>query len=206
MYWRIHILYSPIRFQNTQQYTMNTATKYSVSDAATLYKKSRATLYKDIKNGVLSRDHDGFIDFSELLRVYGEPFGVKQVKRIDTSPIQNQNTSEYTDKTVVELKNQIDFLKKQLEKAEDREAKANARIDTLLTLIEMKPPQSNMTTFIDQKSAPDIATDPRSEPEPKDDGLTTPVETENKRIPVPEQVEPEQPKRGWLSRFFLPNG
>lgn len=206
MYWRIHILYSPIRFQNTQQYTMNTATKYSVSDAATLYKKSRATLYKDIKNGVLSRDHDGFIDFSELLRVYGEPFGVKQVKRIDTSPIQNQNTSEYTDKTVVELKNQIDFLKKQLEKAEDREAKANARIDTLLTLIEMKPPQSNMTTFTDQKSAPDIATDPRLEPEPKDDGLTTPVETENKRIPVPEHVEPEQPKRGFLSRFFLPNG
>ncbi len=206
MYWRIHILYSPIRFQNTQQYTMNTATKYSVSDAATLYKKSRATLYKDIKNGVLSRDHDGFIDFSELLRVYGEPFGVKQVKRIDTSPIQNQNTSEYIDKTVVELKNQIDFLKKQLEKAEDREAKANARIDTLLTLIEMKPPQFNMTTFTDQKSAPDIATDPRSEPEPKDDGLTTPVEKENKRIPVPEHVEPEQPKRGFLSRFFLPNG
>ena len=185
---------------------MNTATKYSVSDAATLYKKSRATLYKDIKNGVLSRDHDGFIDFSELLRVYGEPFGVKQVKRIDTSPIQNQNTSEYTDKTVVELKNQIDFLKKQLEKAEDREAKANARIDTLLTLIEMKPPQSNMTTFTDQKPSQDIATDPRSEPEPKHDGLTTPVETENKRIPVPETVEPEQPKRGFLSRFFLPNG
>ena len=185
---------------------MNTATKYSVSDAATLYKKSRATLYKDIKNGVLSRDHDGFIDFSELLRVYGEPFGAKQVKHIDTSSIQNQNTPEYIDKTVVELKNQIDFLKKQLEKAEDREAKANARIDTLLTLIEMKPPQANMTTFTDPKSSQDIATDPRSEPEPKHDGLTTPVETENKRIPVPEPVEPEQPKRGWLSRFFLPNG
>lgn len=206
MYWRIHILYSPIRFQNTQQYTMNTATKYSVSDAATLYKKSRATLYKDIKNGVLSRDHDGFIDFSELLRVYGEPFGVKQVKRIDTSPIQNQNTSEYTDKTVVELKNQIDFLKKQLEKAEDREAKANARIDTLLTLIEMKPPQSNMTTFTDQKPSQDIATDPQPEPEQKDDEVAIPEQIENKRIPVPEHVEPEQPKRGWLSRFFLPNG
>jgi hypothetical protein len=185
---------------------MNTATKYSVSDAATLYKKSRATLYKDIKNGVLSRDYDGFIDFSELLRVYGEPFGAKHTKRIDTSSIQNQNTPEYTDKTVIELKSQIDFLKKQLEKAEDRESKANARIDTLLTLIEMKPPTANMTTFTDQKSSQDIATDPRSESEPKHDGLTTPVETENKRIPVPEQVEPEQPKRGWLSRFFLPNG
>jgi hypothetical protein len=42
--------------------------------------------------------------------------------------------------------------------------------------------------------------------EPKDDGLTTPDATENKRIPVPEHIEPEQPKRGWLSRFFLPNG
>lgn len=185
---------------------MNTATKYSVSDAATLYKKSRATLYKDIKNGVLSRDHDGFIDFSELLRVYGEPFGVKQAKRIDTSPIQNQNTTEYTDKTVLELKNQIDFLKKQLEKAEDREAKANARIDTLLTLIEMKPSQSNMTTFTDQKLAPDIATDPRSESEPKDDRLIDQAVTKNKRIPIPDHVEPEQPRRGWLSRFFLPNG
>ena len=184
---------------------MNTATKYSVSDAATLYKKSRATLYKDIKNGVLSRDYDGFIDFSELLRVYGEPFGAKHTKRIDTSSIQNQNTPEYTDKTVIELKSQIDFLKKQLEKAEDRESKANARIDTLLTLIEMKPSTAK-TTFTDQKSEQDIATDPRPEPEPKNDRLTTSVELENKRIPVPEHIEPEPNKRGFLSRFFLPNG
>lgn len=120
------------------------------------------------------------------------------------SSIQNQNTPEYTDKTVVELKSQIDFLKKQLEKAEDREAKANARIDTLLTLIEMKPPQSNMTTFTDQKPDPDIATYPRSELEPKDDGLTTPEQTENKRIPVPEHVEQEPEKRGFWSRFFRP--
>ena len=179
---------------------MKTSTKYSVSDAATLYKKSRATLYKDIKNGVLSRDHDGFIDFSELLRVYGEPFGSKQVKRIDTSSIQNQNTPEYIDKTVVELNNQIDFLKKQLEKAEDREAKANTRIDTLLTLIEMKPPQANMTPFTNQKSNQDIATDPRSE-KPYGDGLTT---AEPKRIPIPEQVEAEPEKRGFWSRFFRP--
>ncbi|KCZ27714.1 hypothetical protein J812_4337 [Acinetobacter baumannii 25977_9] len=185
---------------------MKTSTKYSVSDAATLYKKSRATLYKDIKNGVLSRDHDGSIDFSELLRVYGEPFSGKHAKRIDASPIQNQNTPEYTDKTVIELKSQIDFLKKQLEKAEDRESKANARIDTLLTLIEMKPPTANMTTFTDQKHSQDIATDPQPEPEPKHDGLTTPEQPGNKRIPVPEHIELEQPKRGWLSRFFLPNG
>ena len=184
---------------------MNTTTKYSVSDAATLYKKSRATLYKDIKNGVLSRDHDGAIDFSELLRVYGEPFNGKHSKRIDTPLIQKINTLEYSDNTVIELKNQIDFLKKQLEKAEDRETKANARIDTLLTLIEMKPPQTNITTFTDQKSEPDTA-DPQLKSELKHDGLTTPDQKENPRIPVPEHVEEEPKKRGFLSRFFLPNG
>ena len=183
---------------------MKTSTKYSVSDAATLYKKSRATLYKDIKNGVLSRDHDSFIDFSELLRVYGEPSNTKHKERINTSSIQDTNTHEYTDNTVVELKNQIDFLKKQLEKAEDREAKANARIDTLLTLIEMKPPQANMTTFTDQTSNQDIATDLQPEPDPKDDGLTTDDQKENKRIPVPEHVEQEPEKRGFWSRFFRP--
>lgn len=181
---------------------MKTSTKYSVSDAATLYKKSRATLYKDIKNGVLSRDHDGSIDFSELLRVYGEPFGGTNSKRLDTSPRQNIDTPEYTDNTVVELKNQIEFLKKQLEKAEDRETKANARIDTLLTLIEMKPPQANISTFTEQQSDQDIATDLRSK-KPNEGGLTT---QEIKRIPVPEHIEPEPEKRGFWSRFFKPYG
>ena len=39
---------------------------------------------------------------------------------------------------------------------------------------------------------------------PKDDGLTIPVEKENKRIPVPEHVDPEPEKRGFWSRFFRP--
>jgi len=187
---------------------MKTSTKYSVSDAATLYKKSRATIYKDIKNGILSRDQDGSIDFSELLRVYGEPFNGKHSKRIDTSPIQNTNTPEYSDNTVVELKNQIDFLKKQLEKAEDREAKANNRIDTLLTLIEMKPSKVNNKSDrlnIEKESPPisnDITTDPRLE-EIKSIANSS---TETRRIPVPEHIEPEPQKRGFLSRFFLPNG
>ena len=115
---------------------MKTSTKYSVSDAATLYKKSRATLYKDIKNGVLSRDHDGSIDFSELLRVYGEPFGGTNSKRLDTSPRQNIDTPEYTDNTVVELKNQIEFLKKQLEKAEDRERRQMLVLTRYLHLLK----------------------------------------------------------------------
>lgn len=186
---------------------MKTNTKYSVSDAATLYKKSRATLYKDIKNGLLSRDHDGSIDFSELLRVYGEPFSSKHLKRTDTSQIQNTNTSEYNDNTVIELKNQIDFLKRQLEKAEDREAKANSRIDTLLTLIEMKHPQENKNIATTQDTIQPSVLKVDSEPEnsPKHDGLTTNDHKENPRIPVQEHVKEEPKNRGFLSRFFLSN-
>lgn len=168
---------------------MNTTTKYSVSDAATLYKKSRSTVYKDIKNGILSRDYDGFIDFSELLRAYGEPFNRVHKKRIETYPIQNKNTPEYTDNTVTELKNQIAFLKAQLEKAEDRESKANARIDTLLTLIEMKPSKPNMTTFTDQEktSSDDVQVVEKIANEPRQ------AIFEKERIPK---------KRGILSRLF----
>ncbi|MEK5760392.1 plasmid replication DNA-binding protein, partial [Acinetobacter variabilis] len=103
-------------------------------------------------------------------------------------------------------KSELDFLKKQVAKAEDRESKAHARIDTLLTLIEMKPPTANMTTFTDQEQSQANVAQVQPEPNidaPKHDGLTTP---ENKRIPVPEHVEPEPKKRGFWSRFFLPYG
>jgi hypothetical protein len=47
-------------------------------------------------------------------------------------------------------------------------------------------------------------TDPEPETaEAKHDGLTTQKQTENKRIPVPEHVEPEQPKRGLVKPVFL---
>ena len=51
-----------------------------------------------------------------------------------------------------------------------------------------------------------IATDLQPEPEPKDDGLTTDDQKENKRIPVSEHVDPEPEKRGFWSRFFKPYG
>jgi len=35
-------------------------------DASKAFKKSRTTIYEALKNGELSRDHDGLIDLSEL--------------------------------------------------------------------------------------------------------------------------------------------
>ncbi|MFX7306596.1 plasmid replication DNA-binding protein, partial [Acinetobacter baumannii] len=96
----------------------------------------------------------------------------------------------------------VELLEKQLNQAQLRESQSLEResfyqeqIEAMQRLLEA--PKTNMTTFTDQKPSQDIATDPRSEPELKHDGLTTP---ENKRIPVPEHVEPEPKKRGFWSR------
>jgi cell division protein FtsN len=177
----------------------------SVIELSQLYGMNRQSIYKRINKGDLSKNSDGKIDLSEAIRVFGEPSN----KNNNVTPLQSTAVQKETE--VDMLKQQVDILKKQLELAHEREVFQREQLEAKDNQIEaiqrlLEAPKTNMTTFTDQKPSQDIATDPRSEPEPKHDGLTTPVETENKRIPVPEQVEPEQPKRGWLSRFFLPNG
>ena len=177
----------------------------SVIELAQLYGMNRQSIYKRINKGDLSKNSDGKIDLSEAIRVFGEPSN----KNNNVTTL--QSTTVQKDTEVDMLKQQVDILKKQLELAHEREVFQREQLEAKDNQIEaiqrlLEAPKTNMTTFTDQKSSQDIATDPRPETEPKHDGLTTPVETENKRIPVPEPVEPEQPKRGWLSRFFLPNG
>ena len=179
--------------------------KLSVSELAKLYGYSRQAIYAHINKGNLSKGSDGLIDFSEALRVFGEP------QKKDTTVNQNQSINSQNLTEVDLLKRQVDLLEKQLNQAVQRENQSLEResfyqeqIEAMQRLLEA--PKANMTTFTDQKFNEDIATDPRSEPEQNYDGLTTLVEKENKRIPVPEHVEPEPQKRGFLSRFFLPNG
>lgn len=169
----------------------------SVVELSKLYGINRQTIYNHINKGILSKNSDNKIDLSEAIRVFGEPSkkqGVKEPVKVDS-----QNSTEN-----LLLRQQIDILKNQLEDAKERESFYQNQIETMQRLLEA--PKTNMTTFTDQKPDQDIATNPRREHKPKDDGLATTAETENKRISVPGHVEPEQPKRGWLSRFFLPNG
>ena len=165
-------------------------------DASKAFKKSRTTIYEAIKNGELSRDHDGLIDLSELIRVYGNPSGVQSSTR--TEHVQKDVHVHVQSEVETVLKDQISLLKNQLDLANQREKALMQHIEDLTHRIEFKgQPEQPSTAPIQPK--PDTT-------EPKNDCLTTQVEVENKRIPVPEYVESEQPKRGWLSRFFLPNG
>ena len=179
--------------------------KLSVSELAKLYGYSRQAIYAHINKGNLSKGSDGLIDFSEALRVFGEP----QMKASTVNQSQSINSQNLTE--VDMLKRQVDMLEKQLNQSLlrenqsiERESFYQEQIEAMQRLLD--GPKPNMTTFTDQKSNQDIATDPRLESETNYDGLTTPEQTENKRIPVPKHVEPEPPKRGFLSRFFLPNG
>jgi len=169
----------------------------SVLELSKLYNINRQTIYNQINKGVLSKNSDNKIDLAEAIRAFGEPIRKQDVK--EPVKVDSPNSAE-----VLLLRQQIDMLKNQLDDAKNRESFYQNQIETMQRLLEA--PKTNMTTFTDQRPNQDIEMDPRPEPEPKDDELTTPGKTENKRIPVPEQVEPEQPKRGWLSRFFLPNG
>lgn len=177
----------------------------SVIELANLYGMNRQSIYKRINKGDLSKNSDGKIDFSEAIRVFGEPSNRNEsVTTLQASTVQKETEVDM-------LKQQVDILKKQLDLAHEREifqreqlsAKDN-QIEAIQRLLDA--PKTNVTTPTDAKSEPYIATDPRLDAEPKDDGLTTPEQKENKRIPVPDHVEPEPEKRGWLSRFFLPNG
>jgi predicted DNA-binding protein YlxM (UPF0122 family) len=174
--------------------------KLSVSELAKLYGYSRQAIYAHINKGNLSKGSDGLIDFSEALRVFGEP------QKNNSTVNQSQSTNSQNLTEVDLLKRQVEILEKQLNQAVQRENQSLEResfyqeqIEAMQRLLEA--PKANMTTFTDQKSNQDIATDPRLESEPNYDGLTT---LENKRIPVPEQVEQEPEKRGFWSRFFRP--
>jgi predicted DNA-binding protein YlxM (UPF0122 family) len=178
--------------------------KLSVSELAKLYGYSRQAIYAHINKGNLSKGSDGLIDFSEALRVFGEP----QNKAANVNQSQSTNSQNLTEVDL--LKRQVDILEKQLNQALlrenqslERESFYQEQIEAMQRLLEA--PKPHIPTSIDPEPT-------QAEPmtEEKVEVIAMPQKepdtSENKRIPVPEQVEPEQPKRGWLSRFFLPNG
>ena len=87
----------------------------SVIELAKLYGMNRQSIYKRINKGDLSKNSDGKIDFSEAIRVFGEPSQRKN-QNITLQSNVTQNSAE-----VDILKQQVDMLQKQLDLAQHRE-------------------------------------------------------------------------------------
>ena len=168
----------------------------TVLELSKLYNINRQTIYNNIKKGILSKNSENKIDLAEAIRVFGEPVKKQDVK--ESVKVDSPNSAE-----VLLLRQQIDILKNQLDDAKDRESFYQNQIETMQRLLEA--PKPHIPTSIDPEP-----TQAEQMTEEKEEVIAMPQKepdaTENKRIPVPEHVEPEPPKRGFLSRFFLPNG
>ena len=76
----------------------------------------------------------------------------------------------------------------------------NKKSPTNSVRFTLEQPKQENTSKLNESTNLNIATDPRPEIESNYDALTTFGE-DNKRIPIPEHVEPEPKKRGLLGRL-----
>lgn len=89
---------------------------------------ARATIYKHIKNGKISRLENGLVDVSEVIRVYGEPSKNTQVD-IKETRIDDQEKSLLLDK--------VAFLEAQLSQAETREEWLKSQVEKAQETIKL---------------------------------------------------------------------
>ena len=98
--------------------------KLRVGELAKLYGINRQSIYKRINKGELSKSADGLIDFSEALRVLGEP----SERRVPVTELQQQVTENITESYTLKL--QVEMLEKQVKKLEENELFLKEQITT----------------------------------------------------------------------------
>ena len=98
--------------------------KLRVGELAKLYGINRQSIYKRINKGELSKSADGLIDFSEALRVLGEP----SERGVPVTELQQQVTESMTEGYTLKL--QVEMLEKQVKKLEENERFLKEQITT----------------------------------------------------------------------------
>jgi predicted transcriptional regulator len=116
-------------------------TKFTISEVAKLYKKSRNTIHNDLKKGKLSKTEDDLIDLTELLRVYGAV--PRQDDVVQPEYMQKEQKSTQADVLIVEneqLKKQLKMMEQQLDHHIQREQWLQQQISELMQKkIEYQP-------------------------------------------------------------------
>lgn len=126
----------------------------SIADVARLYKKSVQTIYRHISAGKITRNSDGLIQLSELLRVYGavpesdnslihkvKPENNENIKQVNLDVISLlQERINRLERDIVELKTESKEQEKQAlareQQAIEREERAAEREKRLMALLE----------------------------------------------------------------------
>ena len=162
-----------------------------VGELATLYGLNRQSIYKRIKKGEISKSADGLIDFSEALRVLGEPSD----RGVSVTHIQQQVTEKETGSYTLRL--QVDMLEKQVKKLEENELFLKDQITTkdqsihLLQTLLSAPKPADVSIKHDKTQEPPEAL---SESKVTKDSM----DSSEKQM----DMEPKKYKKGLLGRVL----
>lgn len=108
---------------------MAVTSKLSVSQAAKDWNVSRQTIYKYMRSGRLSKNDDGTVSASEMIRVFGEKKpSVSDVQQITVSDKQEIDSLQGE---VTTLKKQLEFLTDEIEQYKIRENWYRQQIELL---------------------------------------------------------------------------
>lgn len=108
--------------------------KLSLSEVSNRFNVSRSTLYRAIKEGRISRSADGLFDITEVIRCFGEP-----TKKHEQNQIINQPKDD------ADLRQLVDFMRKEIESYKDREKRYLDQIDRFQLLLGHKESEEKMS-------------------------------------------------------------
>lgn len=192
--------------------------KLTISKMANLYGLSRGALYDKVSKGILTatlnEQGQKVIDMVDMIVLYGEAKTNKAVQTEQQQTVQNSSIQTESDS--------IELYKKMLEMSENSRLKAEQREDRLFNEIsslreELKELKLVLgyTPYIQKKSTEQqptvqnnsIEQQNHTELNSKKTSLNS-VKKPNKQgdININKIIEEEPEKRGFWSRFFLPNG
>lgn len=111
--------------------------RINISQASQKFNVSRNTLYKYIKNGKLTKDAEGLVDTSDLIRLFGSHVTSHQPLTQDDSQsehelTQYQHREQLLLKQVEQLQLQIASLEKQLQYVQANETWLKQQLDQKL--------------------------------------------------------------------------
>lgn len=192
--------------------------KLTISKMANLYGLSRGALYDKVSKGILTatlnEQGQKVIDMVDMIVLYGEAKTNKSVQGEQQQTVQNSSIQTELDS--------IELYKKMLEMSENARLKAEQREDRLFNEIsslreELKELKLVLgyTPYTQKESneqQPTVQNNSIEQQNPtelnsKKDSLNC-IKRSNKQgdIHINKIIEEEPKKRGFWSRFFLPNG
>jgi len=111
--------------------------RVSINKASLDFNISRNTLYKHIKQGKITKDNEGKLDTSDLIRLYGSHVNDQQVLTISDSDVlavseQLKHENEHLKQQLLLSEVRINELKQQLEYVKQNESWLKQQLDQKL--------------------------------------------------------------------------